>query len=355
MKSRKFYLFSLILLCVIFRQSFILAQTPTPTPAAIAVQNTAEIRQADADLVHHGDLIDVDVLGSVKYDWRGTINPEGFLDAVNFAENPIYALCRSEQQIAATVAEAYRKIFRAPKIVVKILDRSDRPLTILYGAVKTPQRFQIRRPIFLNELLIIGGGLTEKASGEISVFRPESLSCQSAVEEKPAATTTAADGKNRETFVAASQNNGGANYINVKISDLLTGKKDANPQILSGDIITVVEAESIYITGGVVSPKRIFSRAEITLSRAVASAGGLNTNASAGKVTIFRREAGETKTIEADLKRIKKGETEDLILQPFDIVEVAQTGREKTKFPPILKAAQTSENKISNLPLRVID
>ncbi len=65
MKSRKFYLFSLILLCVIFRQSFISAQTPTPTPAAIAAQNTVEILKAEADLIHQGDLIDVDVVGNV--------------------------------------------------------------------------------------------------------------------------------------------------------------------------------------------------------------------------------------------------------------------------------------------------
>lgn len=354
MKSRKFYLFSLILLCLIFRQSFISAQTPTPTPAVIAAQNTAEVRKAETDLVHQGDLIDVDVIGSVKYDWRGTINQEGFLDAVNFAETPVYALCRSEQQIATAVAEAYRKIFRAPKIVVKILDRSNRPLAILYGAVKTPQRFQIRRQIFLNELLVVAGGLTEKSSGEIQIFRPESLSCPPPVEEKSAA--TAAEGvKNREKFVTASQNSGGANYINVKISDLLAGKKDANLQILGGDIVTVVVAEPIYVTGGVVNPKQIASRAQITLSRAVASAGGLTKNAHAEKVTIFRREDGETRVIEADLERIKNGEAEDLILRPFDIVEVAETGREKTKSPPILKAAEPGEKKTSNLPLRIID
>jgi hypothetical protein len=96
----------------------------------------------------------VDVIGSVRYDWRGKINPEGFLDGVEYAENPIYALCRSEQQIAAAVAQAYGKIFRQPKIIVKILDRSNRPPAIIYGAVKTPQRFQIRRPVYLNELLV---------------------------------------------------------------------------------------------------------------------------------------------------------------------------------------------------------
>jgi protein involved in polysaccharide export with SLBB domain len=93
--------------------------------------------------------------------------------------------------------------------------------------------------------------------------------------------------KNQEKFVSGQDSERRSSYINIKISDLLRGKKEANPQILSGDIITVVEAEPIYVTGGVVNPKQIASRAQITLSRAVASAGGLTKNANAGKVTVF--------------------------------------------------------------------
>jgi hypothetical protein len=73
------------------------------------------------------------------------------------------------------------------------------------------------------------------------------------------------------------------------------------------------------------------------------------------KSSIFRREAGETKIIEADLEKIKAGTAEDLVLRAFDIVEVEQTGREKSKFPPVLKIAESNEKKISSLPLRIID
>ena len=352
MKSRKFYSFALTLIGIFFLQSSTLAQTPTPTPETIAADISVKTSEMGADLVHSGDLIDVDVIGSVEYDWRGTINPEGFLDGVDAAENPIYALCRSEADIAQEVVKAYGKILREPKVVVKILDRSNRPLGILYGAVKLPQRFQIKRPFFLNELIIVAGGLTETASGEIQIFRQKNLSCQQPLKEK--SDTLAGDGESREKFVTARQDNG-SNYINIRISDLLTGKKDANPQILSGDIVTVLEAESIYVIGGVANPKQISARTQITLSRAVASAGGIIKNADAKKITIFRRVAGETKIIEADLEKIKAGETADVVLQAFDIVEVTQTGREKRKFPPVLKIAETSEKKMSNMPLRIID
>lgn len=349
MKSGKFYLFSSVLLCIIFRQSSVSAQTPTPevTPP----ESSSEIIKTEVNLVHFGDLVDVDVIGSIEYDWRGTLNPEGFLDGIDYAENPIYALCRSEENIAEAVGKAYEKILREPKVVVKILDRSNRPLSFIYGAIKTPQRFQIKRPIFLNELLVAGGGLTEKASGEIQIFRPRKLNCQSEAESK---SVTSGGKENQEKFIAASQSNA-ANYINIKISDLLGGKKEANPRILSGDVVTVLEAESIYVIGGVVNPKQISSRERLTLSRAVAAAGGATKNADVKKVTVYRREAGETKIIEADLNKIKAGAAEDLVLRAFDIVEVAQTGRAKTKFPPVLKIAETGEKKASNLPLRVID
>jgi protein involved in polysaccharide export with SLBB domain len=295
-----------------------------------------------------GDLIEIDVIGSFEFDWRGTISPEGFLSGINFVESPIYALCRSEEEIAAEVFKAYSKFLREPQIVVKILDRSNRPISVMLGAVKNPQRFQIRRAVYLNELLILSGGLTDKTSGEIQIFRPQNLSC------KVSKLNTTNNGQSRERFVGASQDNG-SQYINIRITDLLAGKKEANPQILNGDIITVFEARSVYVIGGVANPRRISFRNEITLSRAIDSAGGLAKNADAKKITIFRRETGETKIIEADLEKIRAKQADDIILKPFDIVEVTQEGGERRKIPPIVGEANLEAENPSKLPLRVID
>lgn len=353
MKNRTLYLLLYVLLCVVFRQNTASAQTPATQTSS--VETASETARTDAHLVHFGDLIDVDVIGSVEYDWRGTLNPEGFLDGVERAENPIYALCRSEAAIAEEISRAYSKDLREPKVVVRILDRSNRPLSFLYGAIKTPQRFQIKRPVYLNELLVVAGGLTEKASGEIQIFRPQNLSCQAMATKENESGISGGAGGVRERFVAASRKNT-ANYINIKITDLLGGKKEANPRILNGDVVTVLEAESIYVIGGVANPKQISSRAqELTLSRAVAAAGGATKNADLKKVTVYRREAGATKIIEADLEKIKSGAAEDLVLRAFDIVEVPQTGSRPAKFPPVLKIAEIDEKQTANLPLRIID
>lgn len=348
------YHFSYVLLWLLISQIVCFAQTPMPTPPPPLPENiSAEPEISEANLIHPGDLIDVDVIGNLEYDWRGTLNPEGFLDGINFIENPIYGLCQSETEIAEAITKAYGKILREPKVVVKILDRSNRPLSIVNGAIKIPQRFQIKRPVFLNELLILSGGLTENASGEVQIFRPQNLNCQQKIADKTAL-LIGDNGENRERYVAASQDNG-SSFLNIRLSDLLAGKKQSNPQILSGDIITVQETDLIYVIGGVANPKQIASRAQTTLTRAISSAGGVTKNADVKKITIYRREGLETKTIEADLEAINNGKNEDLVLKPFDVVEVGQNGRTRSKFAPVVKTIDNSEKNTVNFPLRIID
>lgn len=341
MKYRKLY--QIIFFCALLCQSSVTAQT------ASSEINSTENSVSKENLIHLGDLVDVDVLGSFEYDWRGRLTPEGFLNGLEFIENPVFALCRSEEHVAREIAKGYEKLLREPKVVVRVIDRSNRANSILEGAVKKPQRFQIKRTVFLNELLIIAGGLSERASGEIRIFRPQSLSCAANSSESATMQSDV-----RERFVKTSQSNE-SQSLNIKIAELINGNKAANPQILSGDIVTVLEAEPIYVIGGVNNPKQIASRSQITLSRAIDSAGGLTKNSQENSITVFRRTGRETKIIEADLAKIKAKESEDIVLQGYDIVDVAEKGRERKKFPPIIQLNETSEVKSGNLPLRIID
>lgn len=320
---------SILFLCAFFAGAHVFPQSaPADDPAD------------DVNRVHVGDLIEVDVLGSFEFDWRGGLNPEGFLDGMDKIESPVFALCRSEGDIAAAIEKEYSKILRNPKVNVRILDRSNRAVAYLDGAVRTPQRFQIKRPVRLNELIVLSGGITDKASGEITVFRPQYLNCGSSRSESAG------------EFVKA-RNNAGSETFSIKIGDLIRGAKDANPEILSGDIVNVTEAFPIYVIGGVNAPQQLSSRSQTTLTRAIASAGGVAKEGDQSKVTIFRRAGGSSQMIERDLGRIRAGEADDPALKPYDIVEVSQKGRPKRKFPPVV-AAGRSEN-LAKLPLRIIE
>lgn len=349
MKNRKMNYFFYFLVGLFLWHSYTFAQTPLTEEQH---KNQSPDKINEEDLVHIGDLIDVDVVGSVDYDWRGTLTPEGSLNGINFVENPIYALCMTEKDIAREVAESYKKILRDPIVVVKILDRTNRPLSVLSGAVKTPQRFQIKRPVFLSELIISSGGLTDKVSGEIQIFRPRYLNCLSKINQETNLGNSS-DLKS-EKFVEVNYDKD-SEYINIQIRNLLNGKKEANPQILSGDIITVSEAEQIYIVGGVVNPTNISSRSQITLTRAIDSAGGLSKDADEHNVTIYRKEKGNTKVIEVDLTKINKKQIEDVLLKPLDIIEVGQKGKDKRKILPRFKSDDVNKKKSSSLPIKVID
>src|SRR5215203_5551901 len=293
-----------------------------------------------AALVHFGDLIEVDVIGSLEYDWRGSLTPEGFLDGLDSLPNQIFGLCRSESDLSAAI-EKELKFLNNPKVAVRILDRSNRAVAFLNGAVRSPQRFQIKRPVHLNELLVLSGGITDRSSGEISIFRPANLNCTSGLKS------------GGTEFVKASQP-GGAERLSVKISDILRGDALANPRIYSGDIVTVLEAPPVYIIGGVNSSQPIPLRSQLSLSRAVATAGGLAKEGN-GNVTIFRREGHETKRIEASLDKIAAGEMEDPVLKAFDIVDVPQKGKPSRVRPPVIDPKVSRGPLLSSLPLRVVD
>jgi len=336
----KYYLIILFIFsCLVLSRAIqtVNSQQEAAVPAAIPFYQ-------DDELVHFGDVIDVDVVGGFEFDWRGTLTPEGFLDGIDGLSEPVYGLCRSEGQIAADIAKILGRTLRDPKVIVRILDRSNRAVVRLDGAVRTATRFQIKRPVHLRELIVMAGGIIDGASGDISIFRPKDLSCRPSM--------VAAAGTLQQP--APTQDNASM-VTNIKIVDLLGGKPDADPQILSGDIITVNRALPIYVIGAVVNPRPVFSREKMNLNRLIATAGGLSKDADASRVMIFRRDGLEVRSIEADLTKIKNGKSEDAVLLPFDIIEVASKGGSKRKYPPVVANEQNADRSKQEMPLRIVD
>jgi protein involved in polysaccharide export with SLBB domain len=284
------------------------------------------------DLIHYGDLIDVDFIGSVEYDWRGSVNPEGFLDGLELASDPVYGLCRSEEAVAADIAKQYSRLLRDPKVVVKVIDRSGRAVALLLGAVKNQQRFSIKREARLSELLALSGGITDTASGEVTIFRPASLNCEQ--QDGPGGGTSA--------------------MLRLTLAKILSGDATSNPIVLSGDIVTVVEASPVYVMGGVNNPRQISSKEQLTLSHAIDAAGGLAKEAVESDVVIYRRDNKGTRTLSADLRKVRAKLQDDPVLKPYDIIDVGQKGHPKPRFPPAIDPAVERRN-LYKLPIRPIE
>ncbi len=301
-------------------------------PTAVLAQ-PPEIKPVDR--VHFGDIVDVDVLGGFEFDWRGGLTPDGRLNGLDAYDASVMAICRTEREIALDIAAALSRILREPRVVVRIIDRSGRAFARLDGAVRTPARFSLMRSVKLRELLVAAGGLAEGASGDITVLRQPRLAC--------------------DTEIPRPAEDNGLRRLNIKFGEILSGKPGSDPEILSGDIITVERALPIYVVGNVNGPGPLYSRADLTLSQAVAAAGGLAASAPGQKATVFRRDGSDVRRIEADLGKIGRGEAEDIALQAFDIIDVAARGGSPRKYPPVITSAESREKARIEPRLHIID
>ncbi len=272
-------------------------------------------------LLGPGDTIDVRVFGQAEMNWTGEVDGDGNLGSLPFVQKPIKALCRTENDVAKDIREAYSKYIKDPQISVRVTGRNSRSPATVVGAVRLPQRFTMMRRVRLNELLALSGGMTEKANGKVEVIHTESLMCPE-------------PGEDAEPVVFEG-NNIQAPYKVYNIKELAAGNQEANPLIRPGDVIRVLEADPIFITGSVVSPQGLYLREGMTLSLALAMVGGVRKEGKLSGVIIYRvnPKANKRDTIVVDLEAIKKEQKPDVALQAYDIIEVPEKG---TSFMRIL-------------------
>lgn len=263
-------------------------------------------------LLGPGDIVDVRVFGQPDLNAIAEVDSDGNISSLPFLEAPIPARCRTEKEIQKDIATAYGKYLKNPQVSVRLMERKSRQPATVFGAVRQATRIQMQRKVRLNELMAASGGFTERAAGTIQILHTEPVMCPEPGEE---AESTPIDGTKIPLQI-------------VKISELRAGKTEANPVIRPGDYILVTEAEPVYITGSVQSPQGVYLRDQLTLSRALAMVGGVKKEAKTSDVRIYRQKPGspDQETIRVDLQAIKKNQKADVLLQPYDVIEVPEAG-----------------------------
>jgi len=285
-------------------------QTSTPTTA----QNSSlDIQGSKAYLLGPGDVLDIRVFGQPELSTNSAqIDSDGNLSSLPFLETPIPAKCRTDKEIQKDIAKAYAKFVNNPQVSVRVAERNSRQPATVFGAVRQSMRVEMKRKVRLNEIVAASGGFTERASGTIQILHTEPLMCPEPGEEDLAKPI---DGTQIPLQV-------------VKIAELRAGKVEANPVIRPGDYVLVTEAEPVYITGAVASPNGVYLREQLTLTRALAMVGGTRKEAKLNDVVIFRQKPGsvDQDVIHVDVAAIKKNEKPDVVLQPYDVIEVREAG-----------------------------
>jgi protein involved in polysaccharide export with SLBB domain len=345
-------------------------------------------------LVGPGDVLDVRVFGQSDLNSTVEIDEDGNISSLPFLEEPIPAKCRNEKDIQKSIAEAYSKYLKKPRVSVRVVDRKSRPPAVVFGAVRAPTRVQMMRRVRLHELLVAAGGITLGASGAIQIIHTEKVMCPqdlyttldiasstpdtpvvtSTNEKAPASTssdkpvlgsasnkpiaasaytgpTTISASDKQTSTVASNKQEPASNtdkpaetsaldkpisdigqIVTYKMGDVRFGTDNDDPYIRPGDIVIVTEGEPIYITGAVIAPREIVMKDGMTLQRALSMAGGLQKLAKSHEVHVYRQVKGKigSEKLTFDYDAIKNGKAPDVLLQAYDIIDV----RNQSSFSP---------------------
>ncbi|MBA3693944.1 MAG: SLBB domain-containing protein, partial [Acidobacteria bacterium] len=144
-----------------------------------------------------------------------------------------------------------------------------------------------------------------------------------------------ADPNQKDEWIAESNNGTDVPSRLYSLSSLRLGREEANPIIYPGDVIVVQKASPVYITGEVVAPQGIFLKEGGTsLTEAIAKIGGVRREAKTKDIKIYRLRANskEREIISANYDLIKKGTQKDVMLEPYDIVEVDKSKKSITQL-----------------------
>ncbi len=284
-----------------------------------------------------GDLLDVRVLNHPEMSRKTRVENGGTI-RMPYIDN-IPAGCLTESQLSENIAERYRKYIKNPQVDVFIEEFVSQPPVAVIGAVEKPGRFELRRKVRLIELLTFAGGpKSDKAGHTLHLIRSN---------EKD---LCAAPGKDGDTIAI---DDAAPQLLSFKLKDLLTGSADANLYVNPGDIISLPEAEQIFVTGFVVRPGAFSLNTRITLTQAIGMSGGYMPDADKKKIRLSR-QTGENSSATTQLinvEDIQKRKIEDIVLQPNDLIEVPNsTG--KTILNGLLRQALPAA--ASSLPYMIL-
>ena len=280
-------------------------------------QTPLTLQQSDSDfsgyLIGVGDVVSGKVLGESDFDFTAEVDTDGRLQ-IPFLDRPIPAKCRTEKELRADVKQALARYLKTPQISVRVVERKSRPPVIVTGEVRAPQQVELRREARLLDLLSQAGNVTEDAEGLIQVFRTQQPMCSE---------------KNELTdWRSASDNSLDVPSRMYSLTSLREGREEANPVIQAGDVIIVQRARPVYMTGEINAPQGILLKEGGTsLMDAIAKVNGVNRQAKTKDIKIYRLKPNskDREIISVNYDSIKKGEQKDVMLQPYDIVEVGKT------------------------------
>ena len=193
---------------------------------------------------------------------------------------------RTVQEIGALLQRRLGQAYLVnPQVNVRVSTYASQPVKVI-GAVKSPGVFYLERETTLLEMVATAGGVASESSMEVHLMR---------------------GGKGQPAKVIP--------------LDLLFGAGEGNEVLRSGDVVYVPEGLMVYVAGEVNEQGAIAWQDGLTVTQALARAGGTTGTAKLRDAYILR--SGDR--ILVNIKRVIQGADPDLRLQPGDQLFVQES------------------------------
>lgn len=280
----------------------------TPPAAAVASPTPSPTPTAPVYVVGPGDVLEVMILDQADVSRTTTVQPDGRFAMPLLGDIDVAG--KSVAEIQAIITEKLSRDFLVnPRVEVRVREFASQ-FALVLGEVVSPGRRALRGNTRLIDLLIESGGFRPGASGEIEIQRTEG------------------------TFP------NGTKSVRFRLgAGPMTESDRANAELLlrNGDLVTASPKQYVTVDGEVGRPGRVVIENNLTLLGVIAESGGLGKFASS-KVRVIRRKGegvdikgfepcdGATLDVcrELDVKNIRKGKVQDLILLANDKVVVSR-------------------------------
>ena len=261
------------------------APAPAPVDPAPAAVSTAPIPEVDASQyrIGGGDILNVQVFGETGLSGNFPVDDRGQMDFPLVGAVGVAGLTPAELATALRGRLMPGYIVNA-NVTVSVATYRSQPVQVL-GAVAKPGVYFLRGPTNVLQVLSEAGGVARDGVNEVRLTH---------------------GGENGQVTTFA--------------YDQLLRQRGGVAALSPGDIVFVPQS-LVSMMGQVAKPGEVAYREGLTISQAVAAAGGALPIADLGRVYILRGD----QRIQVNLRRILSGKAEDVPVKPGDRIFLGES------------------------------
>ncbi len=234
-----------------------------------------------------GDILRVEVVGEEAMSGAFRVGGDGAIDLPYAGRIPVAGLTVDEAARAVT-GWLGKSVLARPQVVLGVETYASR-LVDVGGIVAKPASYALERGrTTVSDVIVRAGGLNEPSAPRALIFRDVS---------------------------------GERTVIEVDLERLNVGDLSADVELRAGDHLYIPPVESVYVDGQAGKPGAISYRDGMTVTQAIAQAGGTSSTARRSAVYIVRGN----ERIPVNLKKIQNGEEADIVLRPSDRIFIPES------------------------------